>query len=720
MSGERRVFRLVFPADLRANQVTAWLAAVAGLGRGWRFGVLKTRSVTFELLANSAGIEYWLQLPASESELAVRQLRTLMPGIRVMPARTLTRPVWQAVAEVAMTRPQRRLRTANVETMVASLLAAVQTLAVGEAVLLQLVLCPAAPENPPAESDKPVLTLHPALNYLERLGRPNREELADRQAKLAEPNFLAVLRLAAGADQPVQAAQLVRRVGQTLDGFGNANTQLRRRWLPAGVVRQRVVDAKTPLIFPMELSASEVLALLGWPVGQPYIAGLPPAQTKHMPATEAVPRTGRVLATSNFPGAERPLAISAEDSLKHLQVIGPTGVGKTTLLANLLAQDMAAGHGVVLIESKGDLFRQALQLVPKDRMDEVIVLDVTDTGRPVGFNILRDGQSRAAIERICALFERLYGDQRGVWVREVLYHGLRTLTVRPDSAFVDLAPLLQPMSADEEAWRSGLLAEVHEPEIQHFWQRFDKKPGQYAAVQPVLDRIWQLNARPEIRNIIGQGTSSFDMAEVLRTGKILLVNLAGVGQATASLVGTLLINSIWAHVQAGGLRRPVFLHLDEFQDFLRLPIEPGDMLARARSLNLGLILAHQLLAPLPHDLRAAVMANARSKVVFQLSADDALSFSREFGRWVSQDDLMQLGQYEVICRLATGAAVGQPVTGKTLPPAATTSRAGDVRVRSARMYGRPSAQVEADIAARRRPHGGGSRPKPKIGGQEWN
>src|SRR5262249_19191241 len=155
----------------------------------------------------------------------------------------------------------------------------------------------------------------------------------------------------------------------------------------------------------------ELVALLGWPIGSPQIAGLPQARARHLPATESIGRQGRVIAVSNFPGAERPLALSVADSCKHLHVCGPTGTGKTGLLANLAAQDMAAGHGMVVIEGKGGdegLFSRCLERVPKARLDDVIVLDVTDVEYPVAFNVLSEGRPRVVVEELCALFEYLY------------------------------------------------------------------------------------------------------------------------------------------------------------------------------------------------------------------------------------------------------------------------------------------------------------------------
>ncbi len=164
-------------------------------------------------------------------------------------------------------------------------------------------------------------------------------------------------------------------------------------------------------------------------------------------------------------------------------------------------------------------------------------------------------------------------------------------------------------------------------------------------------------------------------------------------------------------------KRPAFLYLDEFQSFMNLPISPRDMLAKSRSLGLGMVLAHQDLGQLPHDLRSTILANARSKVVFQCAADDARVFAEEFGPQVSKHDLMNLGEFEAICRVATGGAVSGPITITTRRPQRSTGLADEIRAVSRERYGRPVAEVEAEIIARRQ-----APPPPrrsKLGEQGW-
>src|SRR5207248_3353458 len=163
---------------------------------------------------------------------------------------------------------------------------------------------------------------------------------------------------------------------------------------------------------------------------------------------------------------------------------------------------------------------------------------------------------------------------------------------------------------------------------------------------------------------------SFTMREVIARRRILLVNLSGVGGETARLMGTLLLNAIWSAVRscAADPARPTMLALDEFEDYMNLPVDAERMLVQARSFGLSMVLAHQHLDQLPERIRAATLANVATKVIFRTGYEDARVLAREFGRSVSDEDFQNLGQFEVLCRLATEEGVSAPVSGETLPP----------------------------------------------------
>jgi hypothetical protein len=294
-------------------------------------------------------------------------------------------------------------------------------------------------------------------------------------------------------------------------------------------LRTRIDQAAGSFAYPMQLSVPEVAALIAWPVGEPHVAGLPQARSRHLPPSGAIARKGLVLAQANFPGAERPLAISPTAARKHLHILGPTGIGRSVQTG---ARRYTGG--------------------PARRRDR----HGRDGRAPVGFNLLSEGNARIAVEEICQLLEQLYPDmRRGIWVRAALHRGLSTLITRPGSTFIDLVPLLSPnaRSKSESQWRGELIAELTDPELTRFWERFDDlssaQQENYAA--PILDRVWQLNERPEIRQVIGQSTSSFTMREAIRQRKVLLIKLAGSGVETGRLAGTLLLNAIWSAVRSG-------------------------------------------------------------------------------------------------------------------------------------------------------------------------
>jgi hypothetical protein len=699
---DRQTYTLAFPHDLSSEQVLTWIHSISGTLRSGPYRFLGVPTLAFELWATDRGIVHRLKVPWTHADYIISQLRSLVPGVRVSPEDELPRHQWTRVVEVGETNPRRSLRILNGEALSASLLASCQELEPGEAILMQWVVSPAIPERLPEGSG---------------------DETADRRQKLAEPNMLAVLRVAARASTQIRATHLLYKVRAALSSVHSPHNRFKRRLVPVRRLAERVAKARAVFLFPMELSATELVSLVAWPIGHPHVAGLPAGKARHLPATEAIAREGKIVAVSNFPGAERPLALSAEAACKHLHIVGPTGVGKTTLLGNLIVQDMEAGHGVILLEAKGDLFDDVLDRVPKGRLDDVIVVDVTDTSFPVGFNILSEGNPRAVVEELGDLFKQLYSDARGVFTQELLFHGLMTLTTRAELTFCDLVPLFIPMTNEEAGWRDELIRSLVDRELRNFWQRFDNMPRaeQDRNAKPVMDRVWQLNARPEIRHIIGQSKSSFTMREIRKGNKILLINLAGLGKDTASLVGTLLLNALWGAVQGVRVERPTFLYLDEFQDFLRLPVSPEDMLSKARGFALGMTLAHQHLGQLSTDMRQAILANARSKVVFQTTADDAGIFAREFGS-LTDHDFMNLDAYEVVCLLATATRVSSPVTGVARPPAPRTGSAGQVRKMSRQRYGRRAAEVEAEIASRRKVSktNAVTRKRPKLGKQRMS
>jgi hypothetical protein len=462
-----------------------------------------------------------------------------------------------------------------------------------------------------------------------------------------------------------------------------------------------------PLIrYPCLLNASELTALVGFPLGGQPVPGLVRGGCRQLAPSPEIPSTGRVLAHATFPGIERSLALSPADSLHHLHLIGPTGVGKSTLLLNLIAQDMAAGAGVVVIDPKGDLVAEALERVPASRVDEVSVLDPTDEERPVGFNLLAgaNGAHELGVDAVVSIFHDLFPAFWGPRTDDILRAALLTLLTEPGMTLCEVPLLLL-----DPSFRRRLVGRAEDWVLKQFWGWYEglSEGERAAAIGPVMNKLRAVLLRRRIRNVIGQADGGLDLDQVVAGGHILFVPLTKglLGEEASALVGSLVVTRLWQAVQRrAGLpieqRPPIFAHVDEVQDYLRLPTDLGDVLAQARGLGLGLTLAHQHLGQLPVALRRAVMANARSRVIFQTSADDARVLARELAPYLEADDLRGLGPHEVVATLAIGARVAPPATGITLPPPPSTGMGKVARERSREQFGRDRAEVEAAIRRR--------------------
>lgn len=713
---ERECYKLGFPVGLKQEQVVGWLrSVVASLSRRSANHMARD-TIVFETWANSREVVHRLLVPKDTAEFITGQLRTSAPGVTAVLDSTRPSFGWSAGIELGMSSPTRQLSVADHGAIADAILGSMQGLQGDEVVLTQWVITPAA-HNSPTSQPAEFSILKAISSYSSIAG----DELRDRQKKLEEPNVLAIGRILARA-QIGRAQELTERVESTLKSVDSSATYLMRVTDKRRKVSTHTADAATPLHPPAQLNLTELAAVIGWPLGHSLVAGLHVGTSRQLPATEAVAREERVLGMSNFPGNSRPIALGRPSSLRHLHMMGPTGSGKTTLLTSLVAEDMAAGNGVVVMESKGDLFNGAKSVIPSDRVDDVIMLDVTDREMPVGFNILEQGNPGVIIDKLTDLFQALYPDTRGVWMRELLYHGLRTLVEKGGMTFVELAALVSPRTTEEMAWAAETRRGVKDSELKDFWTRWEalSKADQERNSSPLHNRIWQLTSRPELRNIIGQTKSSFYMDDVIRENKILLINLSGIPGESASIAGTLIMDALWSSVQRVRAEKTNYLYLDEFQDFIRLPVGAEDMLAKARGFGLSITMAHQHLDQLSRDVESAVMANARDKVMFRLeSHDDARAMQRAFGSdTFSDQDFQHLGTFEAVAKITTanGSSV---VTLNTTAPQKPTGHEDAAVTRSRGLYGRSLAEVEEEIASRKKAaHKASQKPLP-IGVKEW-
>jgi hypothetical protein len=479
--------------------------------------------------------------------------------------------------------------------------------------------------------------------------------------------------------------------------------RLSRRLLPSAWVASRLARGIAPVLLHSVIHADELAALIGFPIGGPQIPGLGFAGSRTLPPAPDVPTRGRILGDAI--ATDRPVAIEEAESKRGLLVTAPTGAGKSTVLEHLCADDFAAGRGVIVIESK-DLVHRLADLIPADRLGDVLIFDPADS-RPAGFNLLAGGEEAADLitDHVVGQFRALYAGYLGPRSEMLLRAALLTLSQAPGSwGITEVMPLLS-----DPAFRRRLMGEVDDHQLAATWAWFEgqSEAARAEMIGPLANKLAAFTLRRKLRAVVGQGQSALDFDTILRERKIALIALqkALIGEDAAKLLGSCILAELWAAIQRRAALDPAqrpfaSVVLDEAQDFLRLPVALGDAVAQSRGLGAGWTVAHQNLGQLSAELRAAVLANLRSKLVMQTTADDARTFAREFAPHLDAADLQGLGPFEAYAAVSTGAAVAPPASIHTRPPLTPTGSGERVRAASRERYGRDPKDVDAEIQAR--------------------
>ena len=553
--------------------------------------------------------------------------------------------------------------------------------------------------------------IRPPLPLTPEIQRDGRQRLL--LAKLSQPGLNGYGLMSVYAKTSARATQLMRRTAASL-------------WSLSTPFGRMVADpywyGQLLRVFGQRgryLSVVELAAVIGWPVGGPDLPGLELGAAKRLVPSLSLPHTGRILGVSNFAGVARPVAITPTASTRGLYVLGPTGTGKTSLIQNLIRDDLAQGRGLAVIETNGDLIRDLLDLIPPERTKDVILLDPTDPDYAVGFNPFAGSTDPSLVaDQLGELFERIWSAYWGPRTGQLAHMGLLTLARRSGSTLLDLPRLFL-----DPRFRDKVLADLDDPVgLEPDWHWFGELPAkeQATVIAPLLNKVRAFTARPSIRAIMGQATPPLSMQRLMAERKVLLVRLPKglIGAETAQLMGCLVLTSLWqaATERAGrpqAERHPFGLYVDEVQDFAAAPIPWDEMFAQGRKYGLALTVAHQNLAQLPKELLEVVLANARSKAVFALSASDAKVMERLFAPSLTAADLQALDAHAIAVQVALDdGSTARPVTLSTpLPPEPLGSRE-QVRHASRLNYARPGADVEAEL---RRRISGPARPSSPVG-----
>ncbi|MBZ0300044.1 MAG: type IV secretion system DNA-binding domain-containing protein [Anaerolineae bacterium] len=357
---------------------------------------------------------------------------------------------------------------------------------------------------------------------------------------------------------------------------------------------------------------------------------------------------GVLLGFNGIAGQTSPVYLPEEDRATHMSVIGQTGVGKSTLLHNLIAADIAAGHGLAVIDPKGHLVRDILRTsIVRSRVDDVVLLDVADTDYPPPMNLLSvpgEVEQGNAVELLLGVFEKLYPDFAGTRMADTFSMAVQTLWRAEAPTLLDVERLFEDVD-----YRHRLVARSDNFVVQRFWAQFEGKTlaQQDELTQPILYRMRQFYGNRTLLPMMCH-PEPLDLYQLVRQNKIILVSLhvseAKLPPREQYLLGALLISQIQMAAMSGAIAKPPFyLYIDEAQNFVTTSLP--QMLSTARSSGLALVMANQHLKQLSGDTLDAVLGNVGAAVAFQCSEHDARIIAR-LRKGFEVDDLMHLDKYQ--------------------------------------------------------------------------
>lgn len=411
-----------------------------------------------------------------------------------------------------------------------------------------------------------------------------------------------------------------------------------------------------------------------------------------------------LFAETNFRNQKRKFGIKTDDRRRHMYLIGKTGMGKTTLIENLILSDIHNGHGCCLIDPHGDTAEKLLDYIPTNRINDVIYFNPADTDFPVGFNILEtdnDDQKPLIASGLMGVFKKIWPDVWSARMEYILMNCVLALLDYPGATLLGINRLLV-----DKDYRSRVVAKIRDPIVKTFWiAEFASWSEKYAteAIAPVQNKVGQFLSSSVIRNIVAQVKSTINLRRIMDDEKILIVNLSKgrIGEDNMRLLGGMLVTKVQLAAQERQNmpekeRKDFYFYVDEFQNFANESF--AAILSEARKFRLNLIVAHQYIEQLDEKVAAAIFGNVGTIIAFRVGAADGLAMETEFAPTFTPEDLVNITKFQIYLKLMVDGAATPPFSANTLAPIAerTSSQAKVIAV-SRERYAEPRPIIEEKV-----------------------
>lgn len=432
----------------------------------------------------------------------------------------------------------------------------------------------------------------------------------------------------------------------------------------------------------------------------------PPSKLPVITGNSAIDENISAFGLTNFRGITHQFGMLRTDRSRHVYIIGQTGAGKSGTLELFALSDIFHNHGYAIIDPHGDFAVDNMKFIPASRLQDVVYFNPADTAFPLGFNpleVTNPSQKSNISSEVIGVLKRMFGESWGPRLEYILRYTILALLDRPETTMLDITRMLT-----DKKFRKETLSYSTDTVVLQFWNvEFNSwtEKFQAEAIAPVLNKVGAFTANPVIRNIIGQPKSTFNIREIMDSGKILIVNLSKglIGEDNAGILGSFFVTKIQlAAMSRSDIpniedRRPFYLYVDEFQNFATDSF--ATILSEARKYGLNLTVANQYISQMSDTVRGAVFGNVGTMISFRVSADDAPMLAKQFEPQFEPNDLLQMHNRHFIINMVIG---GEKVpafsaTTLTLPPA-QTDITSQIIANTRQVYSRSREEVETEIA----------------------
>jgi len=550
---------------------------------------------------------------------------------------------------------------------------------------------------------------------------PKTDELVAEEIKkkVSSPMLECDIRVIASSQDALSATAILSDIEAAFSQFGSSTgNQLRF---------ERVEKVKKDMLLrdfslrqfdgrlALPLTIKELTTMAHFPTTHLKSApALKQAKAGVSPVPTGLPTAGLLLGVNRVRGTEVPIYMTADDRLRHFYAIGQTGTGKTTFLKNMIAQDVKNGEGLCFIDPHGVDILDVLAMIPKERYEDLIYFDPSNTARPMGLNMLEydtrfPEQKTFVVNEMLSIFDKLFDMKTaGGPMFEQYFRNAVLLTIEDPTSGSTLLDVSRVLASKE--FRDFKLSRCQNPIVTQFWKEVAEKAGGEASLQNIVPYIVSkfdnFLSNEIMRPIIAQEKSAWSFREIMDGKKILLVNLAKgrLGDLNANLIGLILVGKMLmaalSRVDSFGKELPPFyLYIDEFQNITTPSI--ASILSEARKYKLALIIAHQFIKQLDEKIKDAVFGNVGSLAMFRVGAEDAEFLAKQLEPVFTEQDLINLDNRNAYMKLLVAGRPVKPFSLETVPPPqGQPDIVPKLKELSYLKFGRPREMIEEEIAAK--------------------